>query len=189
LAPTVMLFFPALGLATGAAAALFAAMLALAVLSLVESLYPTPASDRSQPTPEAAQVPRRRLRTALPALVAGALTIASVATGLAVDRFNTVRPAPAQLMYALDADTGKAQWVSIDSSPGSWTRRFVTHAGDVGAEFPVITNSAQVGPAEVANLPAPAVAVTSDTTSGGQRTLGLTVTPQRSVRLVYLEVD
>ena len=192
LAPTVMLFFPALGLATGAAAALFAAMLALAVLPLVESLYPTPESDRSQPalkTDGSDPAPKRRLRTALPALVAGALTIAFVVTGLAVDTFNTVRPAPAQLMYALDADTGKAQWVSIDSSPGSWTRRFVTHAGDVGAVFPVITNSAQVGPAEVANLPAPAAAVTSDTTSGRQRTLSLTVTPRRSVRLVYLEVE
>ncbi len=40
LAPTVMLFFPALGLATGAAAALFASMLTLVLLPVFEWLFP-----------------------------------------------------------------------------------------------------------------------------------------------------
>ncbi|WP_395728919.1 M28 family peptidase [Nakamurella sp.] len=40
LAPTVYLFFPALGLATGAAAALFAVMLGLALLPVLDLLYP-----------------------------------------------------------------------------------------------------------------------------------------------------
>jgi hypothetical protein len=183
LAPTVMLFFPALGLATGAAAAFFAAMLALAAAPLAESLYSTPDRD------VAAAARRHRLRNALPAIAAGALTIAFVATGLAVDTFTARRPAPAQLMYALDADTGTAQWVSTDSSPGSWTHGYVTHAGDVSTEFPVITDSAEVGPAQAASLPAPTVTTTADTTSGGRRTIDLTVTPQRDVRLVYLQVE
>ncbi|HKE63032.1 MAG TPA: M28 family peptidase [Micromonosporaceae bacterium] len=209
LVPTVLLFFPALGLATGGAGAFFAAMLALAVLPLIESLYPAaepapaktagpapakaaePAqADAVESGPAASAAPaRRRLRSAMPALVTGALTVAFVATGLAVDTFSTVHPAPAQLMYALDTDTGTAQWVSTDSSPGSWTRRYVTHAGSVSTEFPVITDSAEVGPAQAANLPAPTVTTTSDTTSGGTRTLSLLVTPQRTVRLVYVAVE
>jgi hypothetical protein len=40
LAPTVLLFFPALGLATGGAAALFVAMLGLALLPVLDWLYP-----------------------------------------------------------------------------------------------------------------------------------------------------
>ena len=40
LAPTVYMFFPALGLATGAAGALFSAMLVLALLPVIELLYP-----------------------------------------------------------------------------------------------------------------------------------------------------
>ncbi|WP_420123963.1 M28 family peptidase [Nakamurella sp.] len=40
LAPTVYLFFPALGLATGAAAALFATLLALALLPVLDLVYP-----------------------------------------------------------------------------------------------------------------------------------------------------
>ncbi|HEU0239150.1 MAG TPA: M28 family peptidase [Micromonosporaceae bacterium] len=193
LVPTVLLFFPALGLATGGAGAFFAAMLALALLPLVESLYPAaqPVSAEvveSVPA-EVAAPARRRLRSALPALVAGLLTVAFVATGLAVDTFSTVHPAPAQLMYALDTDTGTAQWVSTDSSPGSWTRKYVTHVGDVSKQFPVITDSAEVGPAQPADLPAPTVTTTSDTTSGGTRTVSLLVTPQRTVRLVYVAVE
>ncbi|HEY7174859.1 MAG TPA: M28 family peptidase, partial [Micromonosporaceae bacterium] len=182
LVPTVLLFFPALGLATGAAAALFAAMLGVALLSLFESLYRTSDAD-------AVRSSRRRLRAALPALVAAALTVGLVATGLAVDTFTVRRPAPAQLMYALDADTGTAQWVSADSNPGSWTRKYVTHSGDVSNQFPVITNGVEVGPALAADLPAPTVTATSDVTSGGTRTVNLMVTPQRAVRLVYVEVE
>ncbi|HEY7176902.1 MAG TPA: M28 family peptidase, partial [Micromonosporaceae bacterium] len=150
LVPTVLLFFPALGLATGGAAAFFAAMLGVALLPLFESLYPTV---------DAAAVPgsRRRFHAAPPALIAAALTVAFVATGLAVDTFTVRRPAPAQLMYALDTDTGTAQWVSADSSPGSWTRKYVTHTGDVSNQFPVITNGVEVGPARAADLPAPTV--------------------------------
>ena len=69
LAPTVMLFFPALGLATGAAGAIFAAMLAMALLPVFEWLYPVGTrEDRANPfaleeelaatTPKEAEVER-----------------------------------------------------------------------------------------------------------------------------------
>ena len=45
LAPTVSMFFPALGLATGAAAALFTVMLGLALLPVLDWLYPALDSD------------------------------------------------------------------------------------------------------------------------------------------------
>ena len=64
------------------------------------------------------------------------MAVAFVATGLAVDQFSARYPAPAQLMYALDADTGKAQWVSTDASPGDWTRRYVTRARRHQRRFP-----------------------------------------------------
>jgi len=44
----------------------------------------------------------------------------------------------------------------------------------------------QVGPAQPAALPAPALTVSSDSTSGDRRNLSITVTPQREVRLIYL---
>ncbi len=184
LAPTVSLFFPALGLATGGAAAFFAAMLALAVLPLVESMYPAAAADAP-----VGERPRRRLRGALPGIVAVALALAFVPAGLAVDQFSARNPAPAQLMYALDADTGRAQWVSTDSSPGAWTRRYVTGRGDISAAFPIVSGEVDTGPATAADLPAPTISTTSDTTAGGTRTVSLIVSSHRTVRLVDLQVE
>jgi hypothetical protein len=184
LAPTVLLFFPALGLATGAAAALFTALLALALLPLLESLYPSASSTMDLP---AAQ---RRLAGALPGIVAGVVALACAGTGLAVDHFDATHPAPAQLMYAMDTDTDQAMWVSADGSPGAWTRQFVHDRTDLSTLFPPLgTAKLWTGPATAASLPAPTVTVMSDTTAGGNRTLELTIRPQRAVRLVYLRVD
>ncbi|GAA1742507.1 M20/M25/M40 family metallo-hydrolase [Luedemannella helvata] len=178
LAPTVLLFFPALGLATGAAAALFAALLGLALLPALEALYP------------AAAGPRRRLWGAAPAFASGVLAVVFVVTGLAVDRFDPAHPAPEQLMYALDTDTGQARWVSGDSEPGAWTGSYVSGREDLAAQFPPLGGDRLLtGPAPAAALPAPAVTTVSDMTTAGRRTLTLTITPQRAVRLVYLGVE
>ncbi len=186
LAPTVLLFFPALGLATGAAAALFATLLAVALLPLLDSLFPAVLSTEDGSGPPR----RRRLPSALATLVALVLTIALVVTGLTVDQFDPVHPAPEQLMYALDVDTGQALWVSGDPAPGPWTSRYVSVEKDLSAQFGFLGATAvRTGPATAATLPAPTVTVLSDTTAGGQRTLTFTVTPQRAVRLVYVQID
>ncbi|MFC7484668.1 M28 family peptidase [Luedemannella flava] len=178
LAPTVLLFFPALGLATGAAAALFATLLGLALLPLFESLYPVVGATG------------RRLRGAAPALACGVLTLVFVVTGLAVDRFDLAHPAPQQLMYALDTDTGQARWVSTDSAPGSWNKAYVSGREDLAKQFPPLGGGELLtGQAQAATLAAPTVTTVSDTTAAGRRTLSLTVTPQRTVRLVYLAVE
>src|SRR6185369_10262159 len=75
LAPTVLLFFPALGLATGGAAAFFAAMLGMAVLPLIESLFGVSTAGP-------------KLRRALLALTAGVLAVAFTIVGLSVDGFD-----------------------------------------------------------------------------------------------------
>jgi len=170
LAPTVLLFFPALGLATGGAAAFFAVLLGLALLPLLDYLYGT-------------------RRSWLPGAVAGGLVVATLAVGLAVDRFDADHPVPTQLMYALDTDTGQARWVSAETEPGEWTSQYVSGREDLAEAFPILGNDLATGTAQVANLPAPMVEVLADSTTDGRRTLSLVVRPQRSVRLVYLEVD
>jgi hypothetical protein len=93
-------------------------------------------------------------------------------------------------MYALDTDTGKALWVSSDTATGSWNKRYVASKQNLYQEFPVFGDeSVRTGPAQAASLPAPTVTVMSDSTSGSQRTVTLSIKPQRSVRLVYFEVD
>ena len=207
LAPIVLLFFPALGLATGGAAALFAVMLGLALLPLLEALYPpvpAPAGSAAgsedaagaevspangdEDAARAEPVRRPRLRGAAPGLVAGLLAVACLAIGLVVDRFDTAHPAPEQLMYALDTDTGQARWVSADSSPGEWTSQYVSAPEDLSESFAPLGSGLLTGPATAASLPAPTLTLESESTASGRRTLQLRLSPQRTARLVYLQV-
>jgi hypothetical protein len=200
LAPTVLLFFPALGLQTGGAAAFFAAMLGLALLPVLEYVYPpqasvsfTPSGSGYSSTVDAAGVPgpaRARRWGAVPACVAGVLTVSFVGLGLATDRFDATHPAPTQLMYALDTDTGQARWVSAESTPSDWTSQYVTGTENLEGSFPVLgEDDLATGPAQAAKLPAPVLTVVSDVTTGDRRELVLSIRPERTVRLVYLRVN
>jgi Peptidase family M28 len=180
LAPTVVLFLPALGLATGGAAAFIAVLLGLALLPVLEWVFPATDAPRSR---------ARRWWAAAPAAVSGVLALVCLVAGLAVDRFDATRPAPSQLMYALDADTGQAQWVSTEAPPGAWTARYVAGSADLTERFPILGAHRATGPAQAAALPAPDLQVVADTTSGGQRRLIVTLRPQRPVRLAYLGVQ
>ncbi len=93
-------------------------------------------------------------------------------------------PVPTHLMYALDADTGQARWVSYESSrsrgrPATSRRR--PRKTSV-ADFPEIGGAElRAGPAQAANLPPAAVSVLSDTTSGGEpHAAAARLVPQRS---------
>ncbi len=94
LVPTVFLFFPALGLATGAGAALFAVLLGLALLPVLDLLYPDPADPS-----------RHRLWSAAPALAAALAVVTFTGIGLRIDHFDQDHPAPAELAYILDTDS------------------------------------------------------------------------------------
>jgi hypothetical protein len=244
LAPTISLFFPALGLATGAAAAIFTVLLALAALPVLDGLYPqhTPAESAAttntassntastntgstntgstntgsnnekdanetstveeapEPDEAATNTPtgthplrpkRHRLWSATPALVAAALAIGCLATGLAVDQFDPVHPKPTQLMYALDADTDAAYWLSEETDPTAWTSQYLTGHDDLSAKFPLLAAAGKdfsTGPAQPAALAAPRLTVESDSRANAQRTVTLRLLPQRAVRMVYLSV-
>jgi hypothetical protein len=178
LAPTVLLFFPALGLATGGAAAFFGAMLALAWLPLLDHLLPAPAAGA-----------RGRRVAATPPVAAAVLAVVCLIAGLLVDQFDARHPAPTQLMYTLDADAGQARWVSADADPGEWTRRYVTGREKLAAVFPVLgEREYATGPAIVADLAPPTVSVDSDTMVGQRRQLSLTIRSSREVRFVHLYV-
>lgn len=173
LAPTVALFLPALGLATGAAAALLTALLGLAALPATELLFRPAGADRHRPL------------GAAPAAAALAVALVCTTTGMLVDRWDAGHPEPTHLMYALDRDTGTAEWVSIEQSPGAWTSRYVRDRRSLDRLYPVLpAGNLSVGPAQAAALPAPTLTVLSDTTTGDRRTVRFRLTPQRTVRFV-----
>ena len=174
LAPTVVLFFPALGLSSGAAPAFVATLMALALLPAFELLFPPPGQQRIA----AAVVP------VTAAVLAAGLTVA----GLLVDTFDGRHPVPSQLVYALDADEGRAWWVSTEDEPGDYTGGYVRAHGDLPLEFPYLRGEVWTGAAEVADLPAPQLLAEPTSSSEGTRRWSVTVTPQRDVRLLALEV-
>ncbi|MEK8109218.1 hypothetical protein NKG94_39945 [Micromonospora sp. M12] len=96
---------------------------------------------------------------------------------------------PTHLMYAMDAGTGQARWLSheVTRSRGrtaTWTgdRRRRRLPGLGGGEL-------RAGPAQPADLLAPKLEVLADATAGGERTVRLRLTPQRAARLATLHVD
>ncbi|PZF86846.1 peptidase [Micromonospora endophytica] len=184
LLPTVVLLFPALGMAMGGVAALFAVLLGLAALPVLDLLHPQAGGQRGIPALRA-----RRLG-ALPAGAAALAAAVCAGVGLAVDRFDADHPAPTHLMYALDAGTGQARWLSHEATPQPWTDGYVDGSVSVADDFPGIGSTELLGgPAPAADLPAPRLDMLADTTTAGERTLRLRLTPQRQVRLVTLHVD
>lgn len=185
LLPTVVLFFPALGMTTAGAGALFATLLGLALLPIVDLLHPEAGG---QLGPDAN---RARRVAGLPALVAVLAAVTFAGTGLFVDRFDATRPAPTQLMYAQDTDSNSARWLSTESTAQSWTSQYV--AGPPVTVTDVLpafgAEKLLSGPAASASLPAPQVTVVSDVRTGQSRALRLRLVPQRAVRLVTLHVS
>jgi hypothetical protein len=176
LAPTVALFFPALGLSTAAAPAAVATMLLLALLPALDLLFPEAEAASWRPV---AAVP------AAAAVLAAACTL----VGLSVDRFDAEHPVPSRLAYVLDQDTGQATWVSTEGTPGEYTAGFVGSRFDLPVDYPYLGGEVWSGRAEPAALAPAQVETVADTVLGNRRELTVRVTPQRSgVRMLVLDL-
>ncbi|WP_436524177.1 M28 family peptidase [Actinoplanes sp. HUAS TT8] len=185
LLPTVVMLFPALGMGMAGAGAFLTVLLLLALLPVIDLVHPSAEPVQGLPAL------RARRQGTLATLVASLTAVVCTAAGLAVDRFDTTHPALTQLMYALDADTGQAEWLSTEASTQKWTSQYV--AGDpkpVATTLPAFgAEELRVGPAQAATLPAPLVTKESETTAAnGDRVLTLRLKPQRTVRFTTLHV-
>jgi hypothetical protein len=181
LLPTVVLFFPAMGMALAATGGFVTVLLGLALVPVIDLLHPEAGGPHGV----------ARLGAAVPALVALVAVVVFAAVGLRVDRFDAAHPAPTQLMYALDTDDGTAQWLSPEPAPQAWTRQYVSGAPHtVTGALPAFgALKLTSGTAPVAALPASLITLSSVTPNAdGTRTMRLTVVPQRPVRLLSLHV-
>jgi hypothetical protein len=184
LVPTVTLLFPALGLAMGAAGALFSVLLGLAALPVVDLLFAEAGGQRAM----AAMLARRHAM--YPGLAGALAAVVFTGAGLSADGFDAEHPSPTHLVYALDTGTGKALWLSEESTEQEWTSRYVSGDPAPLADFPGLGDSdLRTGPAEVAPLRAPTVDVEQLPSASGERHVRLRVRPQRPVRLLSLHVD
>ncbi|WP_229075885.1 M28 family peptidase [Actinoplanes sp. DH11] len=185
LLPTVLMLAPALGMPMAGVGAFLTVLLALALLPVADLIHPAAGGARGL-----AALRARRLGAA-PTALALVAALACTATGLAVDRFDAEHPSLTHLMYALDADTATARWLSEEAEPQDWTAQYVTgDAAPVTASLPAFgAEKLRTGPAPAwPDLPAPQLTLAGQTAAGPDRTLRLLLRPQRAARFVTLHV-
>lgn len=171
------------GIPMGAAAVFFFVLAGLLVLPLVELTTPAypPDSARGRPTV-------RRWAVLLP--LATVLVAGLAGAGLVVDRFDENRPAPAHLMYVLDADSGTALWASEDDAPDEWTARYVTdHHAETEIPLPYRTEPKWSGRAQAAPLEAPRLTVLGSRPDGDATVLDLLLNSRRDASVLTLHAD
>ncbi|MGV9776005.1 M28 family peptidase [Streptosporangium sp. NPDC003464] len=163
--------FNGMGLALGGVSALVLALFGLTVLPIIELFLPTPGAG-----------PERAVAVSLTAVV---LALGLVGAGLLVDGFDADRPQRTHLAYVMNADTRTAHWVSADTDPGEWTRRYVS--GHESAALPegYARGTLRTGPAPVIKADGPRVSVLAR----DQETVKLHVTAGRGARSVTLRID
>ncbi len=101
--------------------------------------------------------PRAARGFAVP-LVALGWVVVLVCVGLVVDRPDARSPQGSHLAYVLDADTGRAQWVTTDQAPAAWTAGYAGSAPAMLESWPG-DEPVGTGPAPALAVPAPAVTV------------------------------
>jgi hypothetical protein len=115
-------------------------------------------------------------------LVAGALT----------SGFDARHPRPDNVLYGLDADSGKAVWASTNAQPDVWTAQFFpadTMHGTLDAFFPLVQAQFMTSQAPAASLPAPQAELLEDRSQGDVRSLRLRLTSPRQAPMLFVDVD
>ncbi len=102
--------------------------------------------------------------------------------------FDTERPKPTSLLYALDADSGQAYWATYEKAPAEWTRAYLKDAqsgtealGSRTLSSKYSTGFTQVSRAPVKDVPAPEFRMIRDTVIAGERRLSLEVVSRRAI--------
>lgn len=123
--------------------------------------------------------------------LAGASLVAAMAclvTAIAGSGASALYPRTDSIFYALNADSGKAVWASLDRVPDAWTRQFLSGKPVSGNldEFVYFSAPLIEHPAPAAELAPAQLRVVTDITTGGRRALNLQIVPHRSA--LYIEV-
>jgi hypothetical protein len=117
-----------------------------------------------------------------------------IAAGLLITSSDRQHPKPNNIFYALNADTGKAVWASLDSRPDEWTSQLLSTNPENKplSEF-FLSNMSSVrfrqNAAPQAQLAPPQIVVLNDQHSGDVRQLRLRITSSRMAPVFSLYVD
>ena len=126
-------------------------------------------------------------------LLPGAALVAAlglITAAMAKNGYDSNHPRADSIFYALNADTGKATWASIDQAPDEWTSQFLSgdiKKGNLDALMPAQT-PAMGSQAPAVPLDAPRLAPLEDLTIGAERTLGLWLSSPRRAHVAWVVV-
>lgn len=171
--------FDAVGMVYAGAGAACLALFGLMLLPAVELLLPEPEAFTGKPW----ALPRTRA-WAVPATVA-VLGIAAVGAGLVVDTADPAHPQRSHLAYVLDAETGRAHWVSAERYPTDWTGRYVTDRDTSDLPAGYAHEPLWTGPADPIDARAPRV----ELRRRDGETVTMHVTSPRAASSVILRFD
>lgn len=120
-----------------------------------------------------------------------ALGIGLLIAAFAGRTFDPAHPTCDSLAYLLDADQGRAFWVSADARLDEWTASALgvgAHLQAIDHDFPDVGWDGYVAPAPLFDLTAPDLAVRADTRDGATRRLALRLTPRAPGSMLELQV-
>ena len=137
-----------------------------------------------------ARVLQRRWLPAAVTLLAVLVGVGLLLAGNAASGYDAAHPRPDTLFYALNTDTGEANWATLDPEPDQWTKRFL--GGDPeestleaflsgGGSTRILTHSAPVAP-----LKPPELKLLGQEANGTTRTLRLHLSSPRGAWRAYL---
>jgi len=177
--PGVLLFVPVIYLVytalTLASAGILMAMLALLLATLVPHL--------------------RLMATSRTWLVPTLSVVASAAfftAGILTPVYRQDQPKSNNIFYALNADSGKAFWASMDQRPDEWTSQFLSRQPERGSMFGYIPLRYEFflkAAAPEISVPAPQIALVSETKTDDGRTIKVRVTSPRQAPAISLFSD
>jgi len=177
--PGVLLFVPVIYLVytalTLASAGILMAMLALLLATLVPHL--------------------RLMATSRTWLVPTLSVVASAAfftAGILTPVYRQDQPKSNNIFYALNADSGKAFWASMDQRPDEWTSQFLSRQPERGSMFGYIPLRYEFflkAAAPEITVPAPQIALVSETKTDDGRTIKVRVTSPRQAPAISLFSD
>lgn len=128
----------------------------------------------------------------LPPAVALVLCVTLVAAGVFTSGYDGEQPKPNTIFFGLDADTGKAVWVTNDAQPDEWTSQFLRGGSQAQLKefFPLSRREYFQAPATAIPLSAPEVSLlNAEQNADGVKTLNLRVTSTRQAPSMSVYVD
>lgn len=133
----------------------------------------------------------RLYRWALPA-TAIAVTAVALIAGSITAKPDAANPQADSIFYALNADTGRALWISEDPQPDVWTSQFLGtgfQRGKLVELFPQDTKELLFAPAPALNLDAPQVTVLDDRPAGDRRILQIHIASPGQAPWVEVDIE